>query len=155
MADAAPSTFKRFVEIGRVVLLRNGPHEGRIAVISEIIDHNRAIIDGPLTDVPRQPFAYRHLTLTPHVVPNLERGASTDAVREQFEASGVLEKWTNSAWAKKREAIQKRRKLNDFERFVVSVQKKRRRGVVKQALSKVQREANKAKTKAKKAKEAA
>lgn len=36
-----PSTFKRFVEVGRVVLLKQGPSEGKIAVISEIIDHNR------------------------------------------------------------------------------------------------------------------
>lgn len=50
------STFKRFVEVGRgislrvrefstdlflVVLLRSGPHSNRIAVITEIIDHNR------------------------------------------------------------------------------------------------------------------
>ncbi|KDN46090.1 LOW QUALITY PROTEIN: hypothetical protein RSAG8_04597, partial [Rhizoctonia solani AG-8 WAC10335] len=40
----APSTFKRFVEVGRVVLLTSGPSEGRIAVVVEIIDHNRVSI---------------------------------------------------------------------------------------------------------------
>lgn len=52
------STFKRFVEVGRgtidydlcraegakvliVVLLKSGPSAGKIAVIAEIIDHNR------------------------------------------------------------------------------------------------------------------
>jgi large subunit ribosomal protein L14e len=52
------SNFKRFVEVGRgearisafhecklmylpVVLLKSGPHAGHIAVIAEIIDHNR------------------------------------------------------------------------------------------------------------------
>lgn len=36
-----PSTFKRFVEVGRVVLVNDGPSAGKIAVIAEIIDHNR------------------------------------------------------------------------------------------------------------------
>jgi hypothetical protein len=36
-----PSTFKRFVEVGRVVLVNDGPSAGHIAVIAEIIDHNR------------------------------------------------------------------------------------------------------------------
>ncbi|KIJ93184.1 hypothetical protein K443DRAFT_408095 [Laccaria amethystina LaAM-08-1] len=35
------SNFKRFVEIGRVVLLKSGPFSGKLAVIAEIIDHNR------------------------------------------------------------------------------------------------------------------
>lgn len=37
----APSTFKRFVEVGRVVLVNDGPFAGKLAVIAEIIDHNR------------------------------------------------------------------------------------------------------------------
>ena len=36
-----PSTFKRFVEVGRVVLVNDGPSAGKLAVIAEIIDHNR------------------------------------------------------------------------------------------------------------------
>ncbi|KIJ89604.1 hypothetical protein K443DRAFT_158983 [Laccaria amethystina LaAM-08-1] len=43
------SNFKRFVEIWQVVLLKSGPFSGKIAVIAEIIDHNRTIIDGSTT----------------------------------------------------------------------------------------------------------
>lgn len=43
--SAAPksseATFKRYVEVGRVVLLTDGPCEGKLATIVEIIDHNR------------------------------------------------------------------------------------------------------------------
>jgi hypothetical protein len=35
------TTFKRFVEVGRVVLLSEGPSAGKLATIVEIIDHNR------------------------------------------------------------------------------------------------------------------
>jgi large subunit ribosomal protein L14e len=34
-------TFKRFVEVGRVVLVNDGPSAGKLATIVEIIDHNR------------------------------------------------------------------------------------------------------------------
>ncbi|KAI0769390.1 ribosomal protein L14-domain-containing protein [Trametes elegans] len=134
--NAQPSNFKRFVEVGRVVLLKSGPQEGHIAVIAEIIDHNRAIIDGPTTGVPRQAFPYRHLTLTPLVVSSLPRAAGTGVVRKYVEKEGIVEKWNKSSWAQKREAVAKRRSLNDFERFVVMLAKKQRRDRVRKTLKK-------------------
>ncbi|KAI0674914.1 60S ribosomal protein L14 [Trametes maxima] len=133
---AQPSNFKRFVEVGRVVLLKSGPFEGRIAVIAEIIDHNRAIIDGPTTGVPRQSFPYRHLTLTPFVLASLPRAAGTGVIRKQLEKEGTVEKWNKSSWAQKREAVSKRRSLTDFERFTVMLAKKVRRDQVRKTLAK-------------------
>ncbi|KZO91989.1 60S ribosomal protein L14 [Calocera viscosa TUFC12733] len=131
-----PSTFKKFVEVGRVVLVNQGPSEGKIAVIVEIIDHNRAIIDGPSTGVPRQPYAYRYVTLTPFVVPSLPRAAGSGVVKKYFDKSGIAEKWAASSWAKRREALQKRRALNDFERFEILLLKKQRRDTVRKSLKK-------------------
>lgn len=136
-----------------VVLLNSGPSTGKIAVIAEIIDHNRvtshpmcpvcslilsyqAIIDGPTTSVPRQAFPYRHLTLTPLRLTTLPRAAGSGVIRKQLEKEGTVAKWENSAWAKKRAAIQKRRSLNDFARFEVMLAKKARRDVVRKALAK-------------------
>ncbi|KAH7922917.1 60S ribosomal protein L14, partial [Leucogyrophana mollusca] len=130
------SNFKRFVEVGRVVLLKAGPSAGKIAVIAEIIDHNRAIIDGPLTDVPRQSFPYRHLTLTPLALTKLPRAAGSGVIRKQLEKEGTIAKWENSSWAKKRAAVEKRRSLNDFERFGVMLAKKARRDVVRKSVAK-------------------
>ncbi|KAG8717036.1 hypothetical protein FRC09_014844 [Ceratobasidium sp. 395] len=132
----APSTFKRFVEVGRVVLLKSGPSEGKIATIVEIVDHNRAIIDGPLTGVPRQSYPYRHLVLTPLTVKGLPRGAGSGAVKKLTEKSDVVTKWENSSWAKKRAAVAKRRTLSDFDRFSVLVLKKQRRDAVNKGLAK-------------------
>lgn len=39
--QSSEATFKRYVEVGRVVLLSDGPCEGKLATIVEIIDHNR------------------------------------------------------------------------------------------------------------------
>ena len=36
-----PASFKRYVEVGRVVLVGEGPSAGQLAVIVEVIDHNR------------------------------------------------------------------------------------------------------------------
>ncbi|KAG9078378.1 hypothetical protein FRC06_008397, partial [Ceratobasidium sp. 370] len=131
-----PSTFKRFVEVGRVVLLKDGPSEGKIATIVEIIDHNRAIVDGPLTGVPRQPYPYRHLVLTPLTVKGLPRGAGTGVVKKYTEKSDVVAKWEQSSWAKKRAAVAKRRTLGDFDRFSVMLLKKQRRDTVNKSLAK-------------------
>jgi KOW motif len=38
--DIKPAGWK-LVEVGRVVLLRSGPHAGKLATIVEIIDHKR------------------------------------------------------------------------------------------------------------------
>ena len=96
----------------------------------------QAIIDGPLTGVPRQSFPYRHLTLTPFVLSSLPRGAGTGVIRKHLEKEGTVEKWQKSSWAQKREAIAKRRSLNDFERFVVMIAKKARRDQVRKSLAK-------------------
>ncbi|KAF8699756.1 hypothetical protein AX14_000879 [Amanita brunnescens Koide BX004] len=130
------SNFKRFVEVGRVVFLKSGPSAGKIAVIAEIIDHNRALIDGPSTGVPRQPFPYKHLVLTPLKLSKLPRGAGSGVIKKQLEKEATLEKWEKSAWTQRRVALEKRRSLNDFGRFQVMLAKKQRRDVVRKQLHK-------------------
>ena len=66
--------FKRFVEVGRVVLINYGPLAGRLAVIVEIINTVKLLIDGPTTNVRRQEISIRRLSLTDFKVDVL-RGA--------------------------------------------------------------------------------
>jgi large subunit ribosomal protein L14e len=101
--------------VGRVALLDTG----KLAVIVEIIDHNRALIDGPTTGVARQAYPYRRLTLTPLVVKDLPRGAGQKTVKKFLEASNVLAAWEQSAWAQKIQTRQTRAGLSDFDRFKV------------------------------------
>ena len=76
------------------------------------------------------------MTLTPFVLSKLPRAAGTGVIRKQLEKEGTVEKWQKSSWAQKREAIAKRRSLNDFERFAVMLAKKARRDQVRKAVSK-------------------
>lgn len=44
MPAQTQQAFKRYVEVGRVVLVNKGEGEGKLATIVEIVDHNRVSI---------------------------------------------------------------------------------------------------------------
>ncbi|KAG9787982.1 hypothetical protein KCU88_g1972, partial [Aureobasidium melanogenum] len=125
--DIKPAGWK-LVEVGRVVTIRSGPYEGKLAAIVEIIDAGRILIDGPSTKegqvVPRQPVATSAVSLTPWVIPNLPKAAGSGALKKLWEKYEVDNKWAQSSWAKKREQQDRRRNLTDFERFKVMRLKK-------------------------------
>ena len=80
--------FKKFVEIGRVAVLGQGPDAGKIAAIVNVIDQNRVLIDGPTSGVTRQEYPIRQLQLTPLKV-NFAFNAKTRVVRKELEAGKV------------------------------------------------------------------
>ncbi|KAF8535936.1 ribosomal protein L14-domain-containing protein, partial [Trichophaea hybrida] len=124
----------RRVEVGRLVLLNNGPSAGQLAVIVEIIDHKRVLIDSPDTTVARQSFPLAHVSLTSIVIPSLPRGARTAIVSKIWENQSIDEQWSNSAFAKRINSNNRRSALNDFDRFKVMVLRKQRRFEVRKAL---------------------
>ena len=69
--------------------------------------------------MPRHSAALHNVILTPLVIEKLPRGAGRGAVRRAWEKQEMERKWEESSWAKKREQREKRRGLNDFERFQV------------------------------------
>ena len=95
------------------------------------------MIDGPTTNVPRQSYRLKHLTLTPIRLTKLPRAARSGIVKKQMDKEAVVEKWNKSAWAIKRSATEQRKNLNDFARFKVMLAKKQRRDIVRKSLSKV------------------
>ena len=91
-----------------------------MAVIVDIIDHNRALIDGPTTGVVRQAFAYRRLVLTPLVLKDLPRNVGQTALVKALAKNETVAAWEKSAWAKKLEQRKVRSNLSDFDRFKLS-----------------------------------
>ncbi|KAJ9608270.1 hypothetical protein H2200_007258 [Cladophialophora chaetospira] len=138
--DIKPAGWK-LVEIGRIVTIRSGPFDGKLATVAEIIDPGRVLIDGPSTKedavVPRQAIATSALSLTPWVIPNLPKAAGTGAVKKAWEKNEIDKKWLESSWAKKREQQDRRRNLTDFERFKVMRLKKQARFETLKATAKV------------------
>ncbi|MEQ2193554.1 hypothetical protein XENOCAPTIV_003314 [Xenoophorus captivus] len=74
--------FKRFVEIGRVAYISFGPHAGKLVAIIDVIDQNRALVDGPCTGVKRQAMPFKCMQLTDYVikVPHRHRTVSLKSI---------------------------------------------------------------------------
>ncbi|KAK5991056.1 Large ribosomal subunit protein eL14A [Cladobotryum mycophilum] len=132
----------RLVEVGRVVLI-NGehPYTGRLAAIVEIIDHKRVLIEGPSSDpklkVPRQALPLNKALLSHLIVDGLNRGSRHGALVKEWEKAEIDAKWKASNWAKKRDQLQRRKALTDFDRFKVLRLKKQRRFEERKALAKI------------------
>ena len=72
--------FTRFVEPGRVILFTYGPYTGKLAIIVEIINVNRVLVDGPTSGVKRHETSLRRVKLT-DVTVNVNKGAKTTEVK--------------------------------------------------------------------------
>ncbi|KAL1868546.1 hypothetical protein VTK73DRAFT_3602 [Phialemonium thermophilum] len=139
-AEIIASSWK-LVEVGRVVLLQGGALDGHLAVIVEIIDHKRVLIDGPSSDpklaVLRQPYSLSNVLLTAFVIEKLPRAVRTSTLKTAWEKAEIESKWKESNWAKKRDQQARRKALTDFDRFKVMRLKKQRRFEQRKALAKV------------------
>ncbi|KAL0279868.1 UNVERIFIED_CONTAM: hypothetical protein PYX00_001339 [Menopon gallinae] len=108
--------FKKFVETGRVAYITKGRYGRRLCAIVDVVDQNRALIDGPCTGVPRMAIKLKQLRLTKFVIKFPFR-ASTKVVRKVWSESNIKDKWDNSEWAKNLQKRRLRRQLTDFDRF--------------------------------------
>ena len=98
----------------------------------EIIDHNRALVDGPTTGVERKAISFKDLALTDLKV-NLPRAARTAIVQKVVSKEAVQEQWAKTNTAKKVALRKIRANLNDFERFKVMALKQKKRAVLHQS----------------------
>jgi large subunit ribosomal protein L14e len=136
------SQFKRFVQIGRVCLINFGPYEGKLCVILDVIDANRALITGPVSGVPRQALNFKRMALTNFKV-KINRGARNKVVAKAIETEKIQEQWEKTSIARKITIRNKRANLNDFDRFKVMVLKKKKNRVIREATLKLMRASRK------------
>jgi len=121
--------YSRYVQIGRVVFLPDGDHAGKLAVIVEVIDANRALLDGPKSGVPRHACGFKHMQLTKFLLP-LRHGARAKTVGKAWDTAKLSELWQNSLWAKKLNARELRANMTDFDRFKLMKAKQARNRIV-------------------------
>ena len=110
--------FRRFVEVGRVIIINYGPLTGKLAVIVDILTTTKVLVQGLKGGVRRQELSLRRVTLTDDKI-NIKRGAKREEVLKAIESYGLEEKFKKSTFAKKVELRQKRANLTDFDRFKV------------------------------------
>ena len=110
--------FRRFVEVGRVIVINYGPLTGKLAVIVDILTTTKVLVQGLKGGVRRQELSLRRVTLTDDKI-DIKRGAKRDEVLKAIDAYKLEEKFKKSTFAKKVELRQKRANLTDFDRFKV------------------------------------
>eukprot|EP01127_Copromyxa_protea_P002210 TRINITY_DN120_c0_g2_i1.p1 TRINITY_DN120_c0_g2~~TRINITY_DN120_c0_g2_i1.p1 ORF type:complete len:140 (+),score=46.88 TRINITY_DN120_c0_g2_i1:614-1033(+) len=137
-----PTPFRRYVQVGRVALINYGPDEGKLAVIVDVIDANRVLIDGPTTGVRRQSLTTKRIALTDIVV-SIPHGAGNKAVKKAYIAADVDGQWAKTAWAKKRATRAKKANLGDFERFQAMLARKKANAIVNAKTQVLAKQANK------------
>jgi large subunit ribosomal protein L14e len=128
----------RFVEIGRVVYINYGPDLGKLAVIVDIVDYNRAIVDGPSTGVARQQLPLKRASLTEFVIP-LKRNQTSKSVAKAFAEASIAEKWAETNTGKTQAARLRKASLTDFERFKVMLAQQKKSLLVRQELRKLKK----------------
>ena len=123
--------FKRYGEVGRVVLINYGPEAGKLATVIDIVDQNKCLIDGPaeITGVSRQVIPYTRIALTDLTV-KIQTNARQKTLKKAWTEGDVMNKWEATSWAKKLSAKKKRANLNDFDRFKVMVAKKQKAAII-------------------------
>ena len=126
--------FKRFVEIGRVIIINYGPLTGKLAVIVDILTTTKIIVQGLKGGVRRQELSLRRVTLTDYKI-EIKRGAKRAEVLKAIEDYKLEEKFKKSNFAKKTELRQKRANLTDFDRFKV-MRLRQKRAVLRHIASK-------------------
>ncbi|KAF5752401.1 60S ribosomal protein L14-1 [Tripterygium wilfordii] len=129
--------FKRYVEIGRVALVNYGKDYGRLVVIVDVLDQNRALVDAP--DMVRTQVNFKRLSLTDIKI-EINRVPKKKNLIDAMEKADVKSKWENSSWGRKLIVQKRRASLNDFDRFKIMLAKIKRSGLVKQELAKLKKE---------------
>jgi large subunit ribosomal protein L14e len=113
-----------------------GPDEGKLAVITEIVDHGRVLVDGPTTGVKRQVVSFKRASLTP-IVLAIPRGVGSAALSKKVVDQDLQGKWNKTSWAKKIAKRTTRASLSDFDRFKLMLARKKKATIVNKAFSKV------------------
>ncbi|GFY65554.1 60S ribosomal protein L14 [Trichonephila inaurata madagascariensis] len=111
-------SFRHLVQIGRIAFISSGTDAGKLCAIVDVIDQNRALIDGPCTDVKRQAIHFKRLRLTKFRI-MFPHSAGSNVVRKLWEKENITEKWKETTTAKKIAARALKVAMTDYDRFRV------------------------------------
>lgn len=108
--------YERFVQVGRVAYVAFGPEKGKLCCITNVIDQNRVLVDGPSSHVARQAINVKALHLTKYLL-KIFPGARSKTVKALWDKNEINKKWQETRWFKKLQAKHARSKMTDFDRF--------------------------------------
>lgn len=140
---------RRMVEVGRLVVRTGGCVEGKLGTIVNIVDQNRVVLDGAgLKDgATREVVNIKDIELTDFVTPKIGFGARSAVVRKAVESAKTEDQWNTTVWAQKLHIRKAKAALDDFGRFQLRRAKRARNALVRSAFFKLEKAANKGKSK--------
>ncbi|XP_042907337.1 large ribosomal subunit protein eL14 [Parasteatoda tepidariorum] len=115
---SSQETFRHYVQIGRVAYISFGKDAGKLCTIVDVVDQNRAVVDGPCTGVDRQAVKFKRLRLTKFRL-RFPHSTSSKIVRKAWEKEEISKKWSETSTAKKMAARKLKTEMTDFDRFRV------------------------------------
>merc|ERR1711976_378264 len=124
------------LSIGRVVYINFGELAGKIAVVVDIVNQNRVVIDGPGLDVDRQVVSVKRLELTKFLLSEYNMNDSRGELKKKIEKFNLLNRFMSCGLGKRMKKQQRRRNLTDFERFKVLVLRRKLSRVVRTNINK-------------------
>lgn len=127
---------KHLVEIGRIAYVGYGRNAGKPVAIVDVIDQNRALVDGPCSNVTRQPIRFKRLRLTKFKL-NFSHGASSKVVKKEWEKEDITQQWKDSFQFKNLVADRRRKDLSDLGRFKVYKLKQKVNTMVKAKMAQI------------------
>jgi len=128
---------KNFVQIGRVAIINSGPEKGKFAVIANVIDHKRVLIDAPqaaedkYTALKRQAYSTRHLRLMKYRLA-MRPDETHKVISDLWSKHKITPRLLASKFMIRKLKQEKKESLTDFERFKLYKLKQRTNRVVKQ-----------------------
>ena len=129
-------SFTQFVEIGRLCLISFGPLADELALIVDIVDDKRVLVDVlRRKDQPRQVIPVKRIKLTDFHV-KIERGAPVADVEKAVADEKLIAKFEATKWAKRLAAQKAKLEMNDFQRFKYAKLAAKRDELVKAELAK-------------------
>eukprot|EP01010_Urceolus_cornutus_P000933 NODE_1443_length_913_cov_486.510417_g1114_i0.p1 GENE.NODE_1443_length_913_cov_486.510417_g1114_i0~~NODE_1443_length_913_cov_486.510417_g1114_i0.p1 ORF type:complete len:247 (-),score=53.42 NODE_1443_length_913_cov_486.510417_g1114_i0:101-841(-) len=122
---------RRYVEIGRVVLIKFGKFRKTLAVITDVIDHNYVLCDGRcLGGSLRAARNIKDLGLTDIKI-RIGHGIRHRYLKKKVEEAKVQEQWNASKIGQRMAKLKAKRKSTDLERWRVRQNKKQRSLLIK------------------------
>ncbi|KRX90660.1 60S ribosomal protein L14 [Trichinella pseudospiralis] len=142
--------FDVLVQIGRVIYIARGRERGKLAVIVNVVDGNRALVDGP--GLKRQMINFKNMLLTKMTL-KITHYDKTKAIIAAWEKANINELWSKTKMAQSRKRSALRAKMTDFDRFKLMKAKQARNRILKRELERVKKLHKKSKRAEKKEKQ--
>lgn len=113
------------LELGRVVYINYGPLAGKPAVVVDIVNGSKVVIDGPGLDIERQVISVRRLELTRFKLGSFLKDEKRSELAKQIADFDLLKRFHSCGVGKRIVKQERRAGLSDFDRFKVQVLKRK------------------------------